>query len=555
MFRPHLYQLSELYNTRKVHEIGLSDHFPISFTLRKPKQSRNHHLVKTFRSFKNFDEHESYQDLQSAPWSILDVFTDDPDSYLSNWYLIFNDVLDKHAPLITKCVKMEKQAPWWNSEINSARIIRNNALKKARKSGSAGDWSSYKSSRNSVYYLIRKAKSEYFRNTLNQKNLNPKDYWNHLKLLTGRKVNIVPTIVTGSNGNLITDPKSIAEEFNNTFISMADNLLELRMNTAESSTNDLECRLKLFVTSRKPDDELFTIPPITTELIIKYVKSLSDNVATGPDNVPTYAIKQAISIAAGHLTFVINSFFSNGEFPDAWKMARVTPIFKSGEQDLVINYRPISILPALSKIVERHVFLSLSSWFNKYNLLFSSQSSYRKHHSCITAMVNLVDQLIANMDDKLISSLLMIDLSKAFDTINHELLITKLSIYGVSPSSLKWFKAYLTSRRQYVRIDNVDSNSQIIRHGVPQGSILGPLLFIIFMNDINLVPISDCVLHLYADDTTMLTCSPTMDQLMTTTNQALTTIVDWFLKNKLIVNLKKDRMHDSYDKSQREIHL
>ena len=154
-------------------------------------------------------------------------------------------------------------------------------------------------------------------------------------------------------------------------------------------------------------------------------------------------------------------------------------------------------------------------------------------------MVNLVDQLIANMDDKLISSLLMIDLSKAFDTINHELLITKLSIYGVSPSSLKWFKAYLTSRRQYVRIDNVDSNSQIIRHGVPQGSILGPLLFIIFMNDINLVPISDCELHLYADDTTMLTCSPTMDQLMTTTNQALTTIVDWFLKNKLIVNLKK----------------
>ena len=199
----------------------------------------------------------------------------------------------------------------------------------------------------------------------------------------------------------------------------------------------------------------------------------------------------------------------------------------------------VSILPALSKIVERHVFLSLSSWFNKYNLLFSSQSSYRKHHSCITAMVNLVDQLIANMDDKLISSLLMIDLSKAFDTINHELLITKLSIYGVSPSSLKWFKAYLTSRRQYVRIDNVDSNSQIIRHGVPQGSILGPLLFIIFMNDINLVPISDCELHLYADDTTMLTCSPTMDQLMTTTNQALTTIVDWFLKNKLIVNLKK----------------
>ena len=284
------------------------------------------------------------------------------------------------------------------------------------------------------------------------------------------------------------------------------------MNTAESSTNDLECRLKLFVASRKPDDELFTIPPITTELIIKYVKSLSDNVATGPDNVPTYAIKQAISIAAGHLTFVINSFFSNGEFLDAWKTARVTPIFKSGEQDLVINYRPISILPALSKIVERHVFLSLSSWFNKFNLLFSSQSSYRKHHSCITAMVNLVDQLIANMDDKLISSLLMIDLSKAFDTINHELLITKLSIYGVSPSSLKWFKAYLTSRRQYVRIDNVDSN---------------------------LAPISDCELHLYADDTTMLTCSPTMDQLMTTTNQALTTIVDWFLKNKLIVNLKK----------------
>ena len=114
-----------------------------------------------------------------------------------------------------------------------------------------------------------------------------------------------------------------------------------------------------------------------------------------------------------------------------------------------------------------------------------------------------------------------------------------MSIYGVSPSSLKWFKAYLTSRKQYVRIDIVDSNSQIIRHGVPQGSILGPLLFIIFMNDINLVPISDCDLHLYADDTTMLTCSPTMDQLMTTTNQALTTIVDWFLKNKLIVNVKK----------------
>ena len=176
------------------------------------------------------------------------------------------------------------------------------------------------------------------------------------------------------------------------------------------------------------------------------------------------------------LTSIISLSFETATFPDIWKIARVTPIYKSGDKKLLLNYRPISVLPVISKNCERHVLFSFLSWLQKFRLLIANQSAYLKNHSCVTALIDIIDTLLLNIDRGDINGLLMIDLSKAFDLINQNLLLKKLEIYGLTESRLGWFKLYLSMRKQAVAVNGTASEFLDISRGVPQGSILGPLV-------------------------------------------------------------------------------
>ena len=225
-------------------------------------------------------------------------------------------------------------------------------------------------------------------------------------------------------------------------------------------------------------------------------------------------------------------------------MAKVTPICKAGDKSDVGNYRPISVLPLISKVIERAVHNQLYSFLTNMNLLSKDQSGFRTGHSTSTTLLDVQDFILKNMDSGRATGAIFLDLNKAFDCVNHSLLIDKLDQCGVKNNELNWFKLYLGCRTQAVNINSTLSDFKNIGIGIPQGSILGPLLFIIFVNSL---PNSiDCNCVMYADDTTLLCTANDPTTLDTTLELKLQSnlcnIAKWFDNNKLTLNIKKTKL-------------
>ena len=216
-----------------------------------------------------------------------------------------------------------------------------------------------------------------------------------------------------------------------------------------------------------------------------------------------------------------------------------TPIFKKGSRQGKVNYRPISVLSVLSKIVERYYGIHLISYLNEYNLLTSSQFGSRTLHSCETMLLQLTDTLLHSMDKGELSGILLVE--KAFDLINHELLLQKLAIYGLKEATLQWFRSYLTERKQLVSIGHSTSDLLPVRSGIPQGSSLGPLLFILFINDIPLAN-TQCNSYIYVDDTTLANSGPTINTVRTHLQCGADNLATWAPENRMAIHPDKTKV-------------
>ena len=220
-----------------------------------------------------------------------------------------------------------------------------------------------------------------------------------------------------------------------------------------------------------------------------------------------------------------------------WNTAKVTPTFKSRDPTDVTNYRPISVLPILSNIAERHVHNALYSFLCENDLIYIRQSGFRSKHSTETALIKIIDDLLFNLDNDRVSGMVLVDYRKAFDMIDHTLLLKKLEVYGLSRDSLQWFTSYLKDKRQFVKLGDKQSSVAIVRHGILQGSILSPLLFIVFINDLPLYVTSSRI-DLYADDTTLTSSInySCMGRLEGTLHLSIAEIINWAALNKLPIN-------------------
>ena len=222
----------------------------------------------------------------------------------------------------------------------------------------------------------------------------------------------------------------------------------------------------------------------------------------GADNISNQLLKTIKQELCKPLTIIINQMIETGVYPEKFKISKITPIYKKNERTNIANYRPISLLPTLSKIFERVIHTQLYTYFDENKLLSEQQYGFREKHSTELAAVKLVDYINHEMDIGNTPEAIFIDLSKAFDTLNFDILIHKLQFYGLSGNSLALMKSYVTGRMQYVLFNKTKSDLAIITTGIPQGSILGPLLFSIYVNDI--INSSDKLQYLlYADDTTL----------------------------------------------------
>ena len=245
------------------------------------------------------------------------------------------------------------------------------------------------------------------------------------------------------------------------------------------------------------------------------------------------------------ITVLVNQSLTTGIFPDKLKIAKIIPLIKKPNIYNIDNFRPISLLATISKIIEKCVFNQVYSYFERNKHFYGSQYGYRQRHSTETACLELVDKLMKNLDEGQTPICFFLDLSKAFDTLDHNILLNKLQHYGFRGTELKWFQSYLSNRMQYVDIDGIKSNIKSIKTGVPQGSILGPLLFIIYMNDINQVS-SKFDAILYADDTSLSAVLKAFGnrntcEISNNINKELSLFCNWLKANKLSLNIVKTK--------------
>ena len=344
----------------------------------------------------------------------------------------------------------------------------------------------------------------------------------------------MPSLFTHEGRNL-ADSLEIANAFNVYFANIGKNL------SSQIDQDNVNADYKQYLTS--PTKETLQFKCITKDYTIKAIDNLENKTSSGHDGISNTLLKIIKNDISESLTIIINQMLTTGIFPDAFKLSKVIPLFKKGDSSLLVNYRPISLLPTISKVFERVIHDQMYEYFNQFNLLSEQQYGFRKKHSTEYAAVKLVDHVSKEMEAGKIPANVYIDLSKAFDTLVFDVLLFKLKYYGVTGTALDLVKSYLTNRKQYVVFDSCQSEHVEICTGVPQGSILGPLFFSVYIND--LITVSKRLNFLmYADDTTIYFNLEDFDLLTreTDVNRELEKVNIWLKPNKLSLNTQKTKL-------------
>ena len=289
--------------------------------------------------------------------------------------------------------------------------------------------------------------------------------------------------------------------------------------------------------------------------IVEVIDSLDLNKSSGPNSVPIHILKSCKHFISNSLVKILNLSFETGIFPDLCKLAKVVPIFKKEDPLLCKNYRPISLLPIFSKIFEKVIYTRMYQYLDNNHLLYDKQFGFRNKHSTSHALISLTESIKKCLDNKEIVSGIFVDLAKAFDTVNHAILCNKLTYYGFRGKFNELIKSFLSNRKQYVSINGFNSENLNINCGVPQGSTLGPLLFLIYINDLHLSLKFSTSSH-FADDTCLIYSSKNPKTLETNLNYDLKKLNQWLCANRLSLNIDKTKLlifHSKYNKLQHNI--
>ena len=385
---------------------------------------------------------------------------------------------------------------------------------------------------------IREAKKKYYFEQFENFKSDIKKTWEKINevLSRSKKASELPNYFCDGN-NILTKNEEIANCFNRFFCNIGPELADSIKGPEGKSYEDY-LKQNIFST--------FSFETIDSEYVMKRIQELKSKTSFGHDGLSSILLKRIASKIQHVLTTIINQSLMSGIFPSSLKIAKISPIYKKEDPHLTDNYRPISLLPVISKIFEKVAFKQVYDYFNENNLLYKSQYGFRKKHSTELAGLEFYDKIINYLENGKLPLAVFLDLSKAFDTIDHEILLSKLRYYGITGNSLLWFKSYLSNRKQYVQFKDSFSSYSMIRTGVPQGSILGPLLFIIYMNDIAHIT-NKFFFTIYADDTTLIAPICTFDvdnhlSISQNINAELKVITDWLALNKLSLNAKKTKM-------------
>jgi hypothetical protein len=510
---------------------GMSDHRPIMANVRMKRIRHKTDAIIKKRCYKRFNWDNFKQDLVTQPWEQLGE-TEDVNIMVDMFTCFFLSALDKHAPikeikLTNRSQKMIKLSDECKLVMKSRDLIASQI--KDRESTPKDILSKYKSLRNKATKMIRQEKRESIGREINQ-NPTSKNIWKVIN--KNIKKSKEHQIKLEEAGKEIDSPAEIAEIFN---LYFKEKIEGLRNKINPEFVRDPLSHMEEKVGQKKL---YFHLYQVSDNKVLQILKNLKSKTSSGFDGISTELLKKVADIIHIPLTRIINSSISTGVFPEAWKLALVKPILKKGTKTDKANYRPVSLLPAASLILEKVIRYQIEDFMEREGLFPNCQFGFRKDKCTIDALISLHSKCLLDRDLGKTNLIAMYDLSAAFDCLDPEILIKKLKIYGFNRLSLSWIESYLSNRKQKVCIENESSGLTMLPFGCPQGSCLSPTLFLALMADINLWTQTSEIIG-YCDDTTQVVSASSEQEAVQMFEEDSKTLVEFMSSNRLAINPSK----------------
>jgi hypothetical protein len=510
---------------------SISDHFPIFFNIpfnRPPIKART---VES-RNFSDANIAKFQNAIRNFNWNHVSDSNCAQEAY-NNFNSSFMLLYNMYFPVVVTKINrnFHKLDPWMTNGILTSRQRKNHLYSVSLKNPSPVNSNNFKKFRNIYNTVLRASKKLYYENQLKNNLTNLKKTWQIINTAIkkpGKKNKLISNLHI--NGTNVNDPKAMADHFNKFFSTAALDIV--------NSINPSDIIPEESVPLNPVTFSLSNVPVSPSE-IIDACKILLPKKTEDFNGISTFFIKKIIMSISKPLQHIFSLSFSTGIIPSQLKIAKIIPVYKSGDPSMPDNYRPISLLSCFSKIMEKVVYLRLFNFLDNCEILTKFQFGFRPLHSTVHPMTYLLNFVSNSLNEKKHAMALFCDLRKAFDSCDHSILLRKLSKIGIRNTELLWFTNYLTNRQQFVHVNGHSSSLINILLGVPQGSILGPILFLLYINDLPLC--SNLTSLLFADDTTLLACSDNIEDLFNFVNFEFRKVVEFFRSNKIALHPSKTK--------------
>ena len=525
-------------------ETGLSDFHKMVVTVLKTSFDKQKPNVVNYIDYRNFRDEVFRQDLQKEI-ADLDVQRLTYTSFQS----AFGHVLDKHAPMKKRYIRAN-DSPFMNRTLHKAFMLRTRLKNKYNKNRAAENWDAFRRQRNLCVKMTREAKRDFYNQIDISAVTDNKKFWKTVKPFISDKSSSKSRITLVEEGKVVSNESDVAETFNNFFVTITDSLGIIENENIILASDDFSDPIDeiVFKFSRHPSIQKirsldvkngsFSFEKVSIENIKNGISELNPSKATTFKSIPPKLLKSESEIVSEPLQIIFNNSVEHSSFPDELKFADVSSLFKKDVKTFKGNYRPTSVLPTVSKVFERFMGTKISTYMSQY--LSCLLCGFRKGYNAQHALIRTIEKWRTCLDKGGKVGAIFMVLSRAFDCIRHDLLIAKLHAYGFSRDALLLVHSYLENREQRVKINGSFSSYKHLQLGVPQGSVLGPLFFNIYINDL-LLSIQETDICNYADDTTIYTCDTRLENVVSRLENDSKIIIEWFRNNYMKLN--EDKCH------------